>query len=33
MIIIFQQEFVLIDRRELAPLQDYIDKLAGRETR
>lgn len=29
----FLQEFVLIDRRELAPLQDYIDKLAGRETR
>lgn len=33
LIYIFQQEFVLIDRRELAPLQDYIDKLAGRETR
>ncbi|XP_060858341.1 MOB kinase activator 1B-like [Metopolophium dirhodum] len=31
--IYFVQEFELIDERELAPLQDFIDKLAGYETR
>jgi len=31
--IYFVQEFSLIDRRELAPLQELIDKLANKEGR
>lgn len=31
--LMFSQEFGLIDRRELAPLQELIDKLTAKETR